>query len=65
MKRQQRNTVIFIAHGKIRLTVRVRPEESHADAAHRVGIRLGSRNSIDGTVRLADYDGYAGEVRFN
>jgi phage terminase small subunit len=37
--------------------------EQWQDAAARAGLQLGTANSIDGTVRLAEYNGQRGEAR--
>ena len=55
--------VQFRAMGTIIRTVRVRAGEQWTDAANRAGITLGDRTSIDGTVRLAEYNGQRGEAR--
>jgi hypothetical protein len=56
-------TVQFHAMGAVVRTVRVRAGEQWQDAAARAGLQLGTANSIDGTVRLAEYNGQRGEAR--
>jgi hypothetical protein len=56
-------TVQFRAMGAVVRTVRVRAGEQWQDAAARAGIQLGTANSIDDTVRLAEYNGQRGEAR--
>lgn len=61
---QPQNTVRFISGGTIRKTARVMAHETHVDACRRVGINVGARQCPDGSVRLAEWNGYTGEVRY-
>ena len=61
---QPKNTVRFVALGKVVRTTSLRHGETHNDAAARVGIYVGGRKGFNESVRLAEFNGVRGEVRY-
>jgi hypothetical protein len=58
-------TMQFVARGQVQRTWRLRDGETFYEAVERVpGLRVGSRLCPDGTVRMAEWNGMAGEARF-